>query len=150
MSLPHPAELLPHRGRMLLIDRLLSHDGQATTCRVRADGEAWLAAEDGTLPAWLALEYMAQCLAADEGLRAREAGEPPVRGLLVGARHIELMRPRLAPGQALTVTTRRRRGRPGLGALRHEGEVRDAEGRLLARGDVTVALARGPGAEPAR
>ncbi len=142
---PEPEALLPHRGPMVLLERILRHDDASTTARVVPGQRRWLAAPDGSAPAWIALELMAQCVAAHEALLALEQGHPRVRGLLVAARGLRLHRERLDPDAVLQVRARRLRGRPGLGAFAHACElgveVGGAGVECVAEGTLSVALA---------
>lgn len=144
-ELPDVLEVLPHRSPVLLLERLLAHAADVTTARVRVGDAAWLRGPGGSAPAWLALEYMAQCIAAHEGLLAREEGRPLPRGFLVGARGLRLHVAGFGAGELLRVSARRSRGRPGLGVLSHSctihSEQPGAEGELLAEGRLSVALA---------
>ncbi len=83
------AELLPHAGDMILIDQVLSFDEeQIHTClTVRPNG--LFNREDGSLPAWLGIELMAQSVAAYAGCRARGEGKPVELGFLLGTRKFE-------------------------------------------------------------
>ncbi|EKT4521576.1 hotdog family protein [Pseudomonas putida] len=83
------AELLPHAGDMILIERIDScDDEQIHTCTtVRPDGQFNRA--DGSLPAWLGLELMAQSVAAYAGCQARRQGRPVEMGFLLGTRKFE-------------------------------------------------------------
>ena len=88
----------------------------AACCRTRpsarcarstvADSELFRAA-DGRVPAYVGLEYMAQCIAAHGGLVARALGRAPSPGLLVGAKQLALA-PRVAarPDESLEVSAR--------------------------------------------
>ncbi|KGS11011.1 3-hydroxylacyl-ACP dehydratase, partial [Pseudomonas coronafaciens] len=69
------AELIPHAGDMILIDQVLDFDAEQihTRLTVRADGLFNQA--DGSLPAWLGVELMAQSVAAFAGCQARIKGE---------------------------------------------------------------------------
>ncbi len=143
-ELPHLSELIPHRGEVLLLDRVLEHDGESTTSRVAVDRQTWLKSENGSVPGWVALEYMAQCIAAHEGIRAHLEGRPPVRGSLAAAVGVHLHRSCFEPGELLRVHTRCVRGRPGLGVLSHfctvheDGEA--GEGQLLAEGRLSISI----------
>lgn len=66
------AELLPHAGDMILIDKVLSFDDEqiCTTLTVKAEGLFNL--PDGSLPAWVGVELMAQSVAAFAGCHARQ------------------------------------------------------------------------------
>ncbi len=143
-ELPRVSELIPHRGELLLLDRVLEHDGESTTARVAVDRQTWLKRENGSVASWIALEYMAQCIATHEGIRAHLEGRPPVHGSLASATGVRLHRSCFEPGELLRVRTRRVRGRPGLGVISHfctvheEGEAGD--GRLLAEGRLSISI----------
>jgi len=83
------AELLPHAGDMILIEQIESCDEeQIHTClTVRAGGLFNRA--DGSLPAWVGIELMAQSVAAYAGCRARAQGKPVELGFLLGTRKFE-------------------------------------------------------------
>jgi len=80
------AELLPHAGDMILLDAVerFDEDSVETHLQVRADG--LLSATDGSLPAWVGVEIMAQSVAAFAGCHARQAGQPVELGFLLGTR----------------------------------------------------------------
>ena len=80
------AELLPHAGDMILLDSVerFDDDSVETVLQVRADG--LLSAADGSLPAWVGVEIMAQSVAAFAGCHARQAGLPVELGFLLGTR----------------------------------------------------------------
>jgi predicted hotdog family 3-hydroxylacyl-ACP dehydratase len=86
-SLPMES-LVPHRGAMLLLDRVLFDDGETTRVEatIRRDG---LFLRDGQLPSWCGIELMAQAIAAWAGLRRREANEAVRLGFLLGTRRYE-------------------------------------------------------------
>ncbi len=95
---PPVTQVVPHRGAMLLLERVLAHEGDHTAARVRVGRGGWLQRDDGSVPAWLALEYMAQCAAAHEGLLARAEGRPLPRGFLITARTLCLHRSHFTGG----------------------------------------------------
>ena len=80
------AELLPHAGDMVLLDGVerFDDDSVETVLQVRADG--LLSTTDGSLPAWVGVEIMAQSVAAFAGCHARQAGQPVELGFLLGTR----------------------------------------------------------------
>jgi predicted hotdog family 3-hydroxylacyl-ACP dehydratase len=79
------AELLPHRAPMILLDRLLLHGPGFLEAglSVREDS---LFVQEGAVPAWVGVEYMAQACACFAGMEARERGEAARVGFLLGAR----------------------------------------------------------------
>jgi predicted hotdog family 3-hydroxylacyl-ACP dehydratase len=131
---PPIGEILPHRSGMLLLDRVLSHDMNATRCAARPDTATLFHDESGHVPAWLAVEYMAQCLAAHGGLLGRSRGEPPLVGFLVGARGLSLHVARFARGRELVVEAAPRQSTAGL--FDFVCKVEDPDGTLLADGRV--------------
>lgn len=79
------AALIPHSGKMVLLDRIIEYDDNSLTAElvVRDDG---LLGNDKTVPAWAGIEYMAQAIAAYAGIMAKRAGEPIKLGYLLGTR----------------------------------------------------------------
>ncbi len=129
---PHPPldTLLPQSGRMALLDRILDHDGDSTTCAVSPDDHEWFRGPDGRVPAWVSIEYMAQCCAAHGGLLLRDAPrKTPPAALLLGVRRIDLYTESFAPGSELQVTVRPAAGSGRAAAF--QCSIRDGE-RLLA------------------
>jgi predicted hotdog family 3-hydroxylacyl-ACP dehydratase len=130
---------------MVLLDRLLEHDNDRTTARVVVASQQWLRRVDGSVPAWLALEYMAQCAAAHETLRMGAEGRV-VRGFVVAVRELRFGAQRFEADAVLRVQTRRVGGRPGLGGLSHacsiHAEAAEGGSLPLAEGRVTIALER--------
>ena len=99
---PPVAEVLPHRGRMVLLSRVLEHSAKHTVCAVEIGPDAPFLEPGGTVPAWIGVEYMAQCVAAHAGLRARARGEPAKIGFLIGSRRLEFRTDGFRIGQRLT------------------------------------------------
>ena len=104
--MPRVAELIPHKPPMILLDDVLSHAADATVCRVRIGPTSPFVRGDGTVPSWVALEYLAQCTAAHAGLRERDGGRPIRVGFLLGSRKVLLHVARFHPGQELAVSAR--------------------------------------------
>ena len=97
------AELLPHDGDMVLLDELLEQrpTGVTVGLTVRSDG---LFDDNGRVPSWVGIEYMAQAIGAYAGLQAKQAGQPVKLGFLVGTRRYRAERPWFSCGERLTVT----------------------------------------------
>jgi predicted hotdog family 3-hydroxylacyl-ACP dehydratase len=81
------AEFVLHREPMLLLDQLVSVGPECASCewRIREENEFFV--PDSGVPAYLGVEYMAQCIAVHAGARERVGGYPPPLGLLLGTRH---------------------------------------------------------------
>ncbi len=99
---PPIEELVPHRGRMLLLDELVTFDGQRAVCRVRLRRDSTFI-DDGAVDAVVALEYMAQAVAAFAGMCGRAAGQPVRIGFLLGTRELVLLVDRFVVGDELVV-----------------------------------------------
>lgn len=132
---PPLSALLPHTGPMRLLAHVLSHTPEGTRCAVRTEDAVLFRDAEGAVPAWLAIEWMAQCIAAHGGLLGHSRGEPPRVGFLVGTRALVLHVPRFEAGEALVVEARPRRSSSGLFDFACTVE-RASDGRVLAEGRV--------------
>ena len=94
--------LVPHRGGMLWLERVLSCDEHAVVAEAVVH-EDHPFAEDGAVPAWIGIEYMAQAIAAWAGGRALARGEAVKPGFLLGTRRYEAHRAALAVGLRLRI-----------------------------------------------
>lgn len=105
--IPPIEELLPHRGTMRLLDRVLEFDA----ARIRAEcvprHDAWYADARGNMPAWIGIELMAQAIAAHVGLVKRSEGKPVAPGVLLGTRSYGARSPAFAPGTPLRISAAR-------------------------------------------
>lgn len=80
------AELLPHAGDMILIDELVSCNAEQSHVRLTVRPGGPFNRPDGSLPAWIGIELMAQAVAAYGGYHAKQAGLPVQLGFLLGTR----------------------------------------------------------------
>ncbi|MDC0721932.1 ApeP family dehydratase [Nannocystis bainbridge] len=105
MAFPPLDEILPHRPPMLLLDALTAAEAESATCRatVRA-GAPFVVGE--RVSSLIALEYFAQTVAALFAYKARSGAGGPFRGLLLGARDLELAASHLRVGDVLDVHCR--------------------------------------------
>lgn len=98
------SQLLPHEGRMLLVDELLEHreDGIVTALTIHANSVLC----DGVsgVPAWVGMEYMAQTACAYAGIQEARAGEKPRISLLLGSRSYQARVPVFSIGARLVVS----------------------------------------------
>jgi len=97
------AELLPHAGDMILIDRILSFDEEQIHTRLTVKPDGLFNLPDGSLPAWVGVELMAQSVAAFAGCHARQKGNPVELGFLLGTRKFECNVDAFAAGSELTI-----------------------------------------------
>ncbi len=99
-------ELLPHSGRMVLLNRVIEFDEENMVAEVivRDDG---LFGDGKSVPAWLGIEYMAQTIAALGGMKRRMAGKPLNPGFLLGTRRYECNVDIFPVKSVLTITVKR-------------------------------------------
>ena len=135
-------DLLPHRGSSLLLDQILEHDATATVCSVDLSNQRWLRNPDNSVSSWLAVEYMAQCMTAHEGLRAQAEHLPREAGMLVALSNLHLKTRSFDAGQQLRVKTEPSRGRIGLRVFSHICRVFENENDPIAQARLTIALER--------
>lgn len=128
------ASVLPHVGRMLLLDELRDHDSEHVTCGVTIHAASMFCDGINGVPAWVGLEYMAQTVCAFSGIEEVRAGLKPSIGLLLGSRSYQCQSEWFALGATLLIRAELQlRDENNLVAFTctiHEKE------RLLARGDV--------------
>ena len=127
--------VVPHRGRMLMVDQLLASDPDsvAVSAEIRRDN---LFADEQGVPVWVGIEYMAQAIAAWAGCRALARKEPAKIGFLLGTRRYDCHCRHFAFGAQLRIeATRELFGENGLGMF----SCRILEGeRVLASAHVSV------------
>ena len=117
-AFPPIEELLPHRGDMLLIDRVTAADDEGLSAQARVRADAWYADADGNMPAWIGVELMAQTIAAYVGLQQRRLGKPVKIGFLLGTRRYQCSVPAFANPATLAIVARLAyREASGLGAF---------------------------------
>jgi predicted hotdog family 3-hydroxylacyl-ACP dehydratase len=124
---------------MRLLDRLIEVDDDraVTEVDVPLDG---LFVQDGAVPVWVGIEYMAQTVSVWAGARAMRRGGSPRIGFLLGSRRYEARCPSFPGGTTLRIETRcEMMGDNGLGMF---------DCRIVLEGD-TVASAKVSVFEPA-
>ena len=134
-------ELIPQQGEMVLLGRVLRHDSEETVCSVvpRASG---LFGDGHSVPSWLCLEYMAQCVAVHGGLEDSDSepeGGPPV-GYLAGSRRLRWFCDGLPAGEELEVSARHVHGKEGLVVF--DCALHDSKARCLAEGRIQAYVPR--------
>jgi predicted hotdog family 3-hydroxylacyl-ACP dehydratase len=132
---PPIIELVPHRPPMLLLDRVLSYDGECVVCETVLGPQSPFA-EQGEVPAVVGIEYMAQAIAAGAGLSAREKGDDAGKmGFLLGCRSLSIAVDSFQVGDRLTIEARRTWGENQIGSFACKVQ-RGAE--VLVEGALTV------------
>ncbi len=83
------AGLVPHAGDMILLDAVDTFDDESIDARLQVKPAGLFNLPDGSLPAWVGVEIMAQTVAAFAGCQARQAGLPVELGFLLGTRSFQ-------------------------------------------------------------
>jgi len=97
------ADFVPHRGSMLLLDRLVDCDEVHGTAEVSISRRSSFYLPGRGVPAYVGVEYMAQAVAAFDGAQRRAAGAGPAIGFLLGTRQFRSTRSYFRDGERLTV-----------------------------------------------
>ena len=100
-SFPSVERLIPHRGGLKLIDRILSADEKTLVATTRVT-DAWPLLTEGRISPVMALEVIAQAVAAWDGFQKGAKPEPSI-GLLVGVKDAVFFTEGLEVGTDLTV-----------------------------------------------
>lgn len=103
---------------MLLLDRITAADAEQLCAQATVRPDAWYADGQGRMPAWIAIELMAQAIAAFVGLQQRRLGKPIKIGFLLGTRKFICTVPAFDPDSVLDITANLAYREPsGLGAF---------------------------------
>ena len=97
------AELVPHAGDMILLDAVEGFDADSIDARLKVKPDGLFNLPDGSLPAWVGIEIMAQTVAAFAGCQARQAGLPVELGFLLGTRNFQCDAEQFPVGTALRI-----------------------------------------------
>jgi predicted hotdog family 3-hydroxylacyl-ACP dehydratase len=96
-------ELLPHEGRMLLLDEVIDVGPEHVTCTVAIRRDTMFCDGVNGVPSWVGLEYMAQTASTYSGIDEARARVRPTIGLLLGSRRYQTEVPYFAIGSQLRV-----------------------------------------------
>jgi predicted hotdog family 3-hydroxylacyl-ACP dehydratase len=110
------SELIPHSGKMVLLDRIISCDNNLLSAELVVRDDGFLG-NDKNVPAWEGIEYMAQAVAAYAGIMAKRAGEPIKPGFLLGTRRYNSNVAEFKVGSMLTVRVEKIIQNDNLGAF---------------------------------
>jgi predicted hotdog family 3-hydroxylacyl-ACP dehydratase len=106
MNYPPIAELIPHAGPMILLDRVLDADLEHLTAEVSIRPDA-LFCDGQRVGGWVGIEYMAQAIGALAGWTARQNNDPIRIGFLVGTRQYRSHTPWFVVGETLHISVNR-------------------------------------------
>ncbi|MDY0248671.1 MAG: hotdog family protein [Pseudomonas sp.] len=97
------AELLPHAGDMILLDSIERCDEERIVTHLQVRSGGLFNQADGSYPAWLGVELMAQSIAAYAGVRAKRRGDKIELGFLLGTRKYQCNVARFPLGAQLQI-----------------------------------------------
>ena len=132
------AELIPHAADMILIDAVESFDDDTLHAVATVQADGLFSQADGSLPNWLALEIMAQAVAAWAGCQARAAGLPVELGFLLGTRRFTPYVDKLPAGARLAVHVARSMQDEAFGLGVFECSLSQDNGQRLAEARLNV------------
>jgi predicted hotdog family 3-hydroxylacyl-ACP dehydratase len=131
-------ELLPYRGKMLFLSRLLHYDIVERTLTAEYDVSTESLFYDshlGGIPSWAAFELMAQGVSALSGLTGRELGRKPMAGFLLSVSAMDFPKPLFPAGKSVRIRVwEDSRAEP---VYTFNGEV-SVQGEMAALGKFTV------------
>ncbi|KAF3981379.1 MAG: hotdog family protein [Methylococcales symbiont of Hymedesmia sp. n. MRB-2018] len=126
-------ELIAHRGKMLLIDKVISFDHESLTSQVVVHNNGLF--DNGVnVPAWLGMEYMAQTIGAYQGMMDKISNRCIQVGFLLGTRRYICNVPHFNVGSVLTVYVKRVIEDQGLGVF----ECKISHQDLLVEANINV------------
>jgi predicted hotdog family 3-hydroxylacyl-ACP dehydratase len=100
-------DLIPHSGDAVLIDRVVScTENTLSACATVRPGGLY-SQPDGSWPAWIGLELMAQSIAAWAGCQARQQDRAVRLGFLLGTRRYECDASEFPPNAELHIDIER-------------------------------------------
>lgn len=130
-ALPPIEAVVPHRGAMLWLDRLITAADDAVEAAATVPADAGHLDSQPGMPAWRGIELMAQAIAAHVGLRGWREGKPAKPGVLLGCRRYRSSVASFSPGAVLRVAARLSyRDESGFGA--YDCTIADARTELAA------------------
>lgn len=91
-----------HRPPALLLDKLLEAQESSIRCEVTITEDSFLC-DGGKVPAYAAIEYIAQSIACYAGVGAADKGAPAKLGFLLGVRKFKSKRPYFKVGDTLVI-----------------------------------------------
>jgi|SRR5690554_441489 len=140
-AFPPIRELIPHAGRMVLLDELLEWEEGRAIAKMRIrEGMPFVKAKK--MDSIALMEPMAQTVAACLGYEAYRGGAGVRVGMIIGARSFEIFEEAAAVGEELLFEVSRIRGSESLSHF--SCAAKDGEARLLAEATLTLFHAEKP------
>lgn len=102
------AELLVHDAPMLLLSEVSDIGDEFAEAIVELDGSCCFSTADGSVPAWLGIEYMAQTIGLFAGFQAKANNRPNNIGFLLGSHKYTAYSDSFAKGSRLLIRAERK------------------------------------------
>ncbi|MEC9281935.1 MAG: hypothetical protein VX642_04440 [Bdellovibrionota bacterium] len=103
MTFLNVKEYIPHEDPMVVIDRIVDMGSDFVECEVEIREDSFLC-ENGKVPSYLGMEFIAQSIAAFSGKMGKDLGESkPGIGFLIGIRRYRSSRESFNVGEVLKV-----------------------------------------------
>ena len=134
---PRPDQLMPHGSAFVLLDQVLSCDGQSAVCRLKVDVQKSLGVRQDSVTALVALEYIAQTAAVLGALQSSSRGTTPEPGFLLAVKKMQMFRRNFLAGETLLITVKLDCHQESLRVF--IAELRSArDGQLLVSGEISI------------
>jgi len=105
-TFPKIENLIPHAGKMSLLDQVVSNNKEGTDCILEIRKDSIFYDGSDAIPVWFGIEYMAQCVGAHAGLDALSKDKPVQVGYFIGSRKVEFFTQNFTMGQHLIIKAR--------------------------------------------
>ena len=102
-------KLVPHKGKMLLLDRVTKYDLENVEIETQVDiDESCMFYDEnlGGVPVWISFEYMAQSISALSGIYGISKGEKPKVGFIMSVSGFNAHVPVFKKGDVVTIRAR--------------------------------------------
>ena len=134
MKFPPIEELMPHRDPMLWVDEVVAREEEAVHCRLTLR-DSHVFVHEGSVEPVVAIEFMAQAIAALVGLRDRQKNENIRPGYLIAIPEARFEVDTFSVGQTLDLHVKRVWGDDELASFECRVEH---QGALAAQAQISV------------
>jgi predicted hotdog family 3-hydroxylacyl-ACP dehydratase len=124
------AALLPHKGKMFLISRVLEYDINARSLRSEYDvSKACLFYDPGLdgVPSYMCFEFMAQAVSTLSGITGIILHKPPAMGFILSVSGLEIKLPLFKPGDVIQVEVNGQQAMDTVSTFQCVAKVGDSE-----------------------
>jgi len=130
--------LLPHKGKMFLLSRVMSYDCKEYSIETQVDvmeTSMFFDSVIGGVPSYVVFEYMAQSISAISGLVNRDHNLPPRVGVILSVSEFKTLEPVLRLGSKVNITVKQQDKVDRFFSFNCHADV---DGKLVASGKLTV------------